>query len=150
MAFVLDEHDHAILGALQRDSTLTNADLASIIHLSSSQCSRRRMRLEKEGIIAGYGARLNLAALGYGLRAITRVNLSAHNEDAAADFERFVTRHDEIRAAFSVSGDADYVLSILTRDLAHFAEFIHRQLLPQRNVSQVRSEIVLKTLKDRD
>lgn len=143
----LDTYDHAILDALIRDSTRTNADLAGIANLSPSQCSRRRARLEAEGIITGYGARVNHALLGFGLRAITRVNLSAHSQKTAERFAAFLARHDEVQSAWSVSGDADYVLLILTRDLERFAAFVHRELLPFEQVSQVRSEIVLMTLK---
>ncbi|WP_245999421.1 Lrp/AsnC family transcriptional regulator [Paracoccus methylarcula] len=144
----LDSFDIAILVALQRDGAMTNAALAEVVNLSASQCSRRRSALEQAGVIEGYSARLNAARLGYGLRAIIRVNLSSHGQSKEDDFARFVASHPQIRSAFSVSGDADYVLDIRTRDLDAFADFVHRHLLPHPQVSQVRSEIVLKTLKD--
>lgn len=144
----LDQFDRAILRALQRNAALTNAELAETVNLSPSQCSRRRMRMEAEGIIGGYSARLDSAMLGFGLRAITRVNLSTHSDKNAEQFADFLAGHDQVRQAFSVSGDADYVLVILTRDLAAFADFIHRHLLPHPQVAHVRSEIVLTTLKD--
>lgn len=144
----LDSFDIAILAALQRDGAMTNAALSAVVNLSASQCSRRRAALEQAGVISGYSARLNAAKLGYGMRAIIRVNLSSHGQSKEDDFARFVASHPQIRSAFSVSGDADYVLDVRTRDLDAFAEFVHRQLLPHPQVSQVRSEIVLKTLKD--
>lgn len=144
----MDSFDHAILAALQRDGAMTNAALAEVVNLSASQCSRRRAALEEAGVIEGYTARLNPAALGYGLRAVIRVNLRSHGQGKDDDFARFVTGHPMIRSAFSVSGDADYVLDIRARDLDAFADFIHRHLLPHPQVAQVRSEIVLKTLKD--
>ncbi|WP_374298388.1 Lrp/AsnC family transcriptional regulator [Paracoccus sp. (in: a-proteobacteria)] len=144
----LDGFDIAILTALQRDGALTNAALAEIVKLSPSQCSRRRAALEESGVIEGYSARLGAAKLGYGLRAIIRVNLSSHGQRKEDDFARFVATHPQIRSAFSVSGDADYVLDVRVRDLDAFADFVHRHLLPHPQVSQVRSEIVLKTLKD--
>ncbi|MEH3148795.1 MAG: Lrp/AsnC family transcriptional regulator, partial [Methylobacterium frigidaeris] len=79
-------------------------------------------------LILGYSARLDPARLGYGLRAIARVNLSTHNEKTDESFASFLTRHDEVREAYSVSGDADYVLIIVTRHLAAFADFIHLNL----------------------
>lgn len=144
----IDGFDRAILKALQGNATLTNAELAGLVNLSASQCSRRRTRLEANGLIAGYAAKLDAAALGFGLKAITRVNLSSHSERNAESFADFLTRHDEVRQAFSVSGDADYVLVIVTRDLAAFADFIHRHLLPHPQVGRVQSEIVLMSLKD--
>lgn len=144
----LDRFDIAILVALQRDGATTNAALAEIVNLSASQCSRRRAALEAAGVIEGYSARLNAAKLGFGLRAIIRVNLSSHGQGKESDFARFVASQPQIRSAFSVSGDADYVLDIRSRDLEAFADFVHRHLLPHPQVAQVRSEIVLKTLKD--
>ena len=144
----LDSFDVAILVALQRDGAMTHAALAEVVNLSASQCSRRRAALEQAGVIEGYSARLSAAKLGYGLRALIRVNLSSHGQTKEDDFARFVASHPQIRSAFSVAGDADYVLDVRTRDLEAFADFIHRHLLPHPQVSQVRSEIVLRTLKD--
>ncbi|WP_260502866.1 Lrp/AsnC family transcriptional regulator [Paracoccus yeei] len=144
----LDRFDLGILAALQRDGALTNAALSGLVNLSASQCSRRRAALEEAGVIEGYSARLSAAKLGVGMRAIIRVNLSAHGQTNEQDFARFVASHAQIRSTFSVSGDADYILDVRVRDLEAFADFVHRHLLPHPQVSQVRSEIVLKTLKD--
>lgn len=144
----IDGPDIAILRALQRDASLTNAQLADQVHLSASQCSRRRAALEASGLIKGYAARLNAEALGFGLRAITRINLRTHGGDNDDNFVAFIRRHGQIRGAFSVSGDADYLLDIHVRDLPEFAEFIHHHLLAHPLVAQVRSEIVLMTIKD--
>ena len=147
MTVVLDRFDHALLNALIEDSTRTNAQLSEIVKLSPSQCSRRRAQLEAGGIILGYGARIDETALGFGLRAITRVRLSTHDESTDENFTSFLNAHDEVERAYSVSGDADYVLTILTQDLASFASFVHRQLLPPPAIAEVRSEIVLMVLK---
>ena len=144
----MDGYDLAILDALQHDGSLTNAALGERVHLSASQCSRRRAALEKAGLIRGYAARLDAQTLGLGLRAITRVNLRAHGQGHEDDFTRFLRAHPQVHAAFSVSGDADYVLDIRVRDLEAFAAFVHQDLLPHPQVAQVRSEIVLKTMKD--
>ncbi len=144
----IDRFDRAILKALQRNAALTNAELAQLVNLSPSQCSRRRSRLEAGGQIAGYAARLDPASLGYGLKAVTRVNLVSHSERNAESFADFLARHAEVRQAFSVSGEADYVLIIVARDLAAFADFIHRHLLLHPQVGRVQSEIVLMNLKD--
>ncbi|GKY86549.1 Lrp/AsnC family transcriptional regulator [Sinisalibacter aestuarii] len=145
----IDSFDRAILDALQRDGAMTNAALAEVVHLSASQCSRRRSALEAAGLIEGYAARLNAGKLGFGLRAVVRVNLKDHGRGSDGDFGAFVRASPEVASAFSVSGDADYILDIRVRDLEAFAEFVHGQLLPHPLVSQVRSDIVLKTLKDR-
>ena len=145
--FSMDEFDRTIALSLQRDASLTNAQLADIVNLSPSQCSRRKSALESNGIIEGYTANLNPKAMGYNLRAVIRVNLSAHDGDHDSRFSKFLSTCDEILEAHSVSGDADYVLSIQVQSLDDFADFIHNRLLPHPDVSQVRSEIVLRTLK---
>ena len=150
MQISLDSFDHAILSALQRDGALTNVQLSEAVHLSPSQCSRRRIRLESEGVILGYHACLNPVAMGLSLRAIVRVNLNSHSEENAQNFARLLSTHVEITEAFSVSGDADYVLILQCKNLTSFADFIHGMLLPQSFIGQIRSEIVLKDIKRSD
>ncbi len=128
---------------------MTNAALSERVNLSASQVSRRRQALEQAGIIEGYSVRLNPQMLGFGMRAVTRVNLRHHGQERDDEFARFIAERPEIATAFSVSGDADYILDIRVADLEAFADFIHNCLLPHPQVSQVRSEIVLRTLKDR-
>ena len=145
----LDTFDHQILGALVKNGALTNAQLSEMVNLSTSQCSRRRVRLEKDGFISGYHARLNAEALGITLRAVVRVNLNSHSAANENEFTKILVRHDEIVEAFSVSGDADYVLILQCESLARFADFIHAKLLPQPIIGQVKSEIVLRDIKRR-
>ncbi len=145
----IDSFDKAILGALQGDASLTSAQLSEIVNLSASQCSRRRSSLESLGIIEGYKAILNAEALGFEMRAMTRVNLIRHSSGYDEEFSKFIEGEPAIRAAYSVSGSADYVLEIHVRNLGEFAEFIHDRLLVHRSVAEVRSEIVLKTMKER-
>ena len=147
MAISLDYYDLTILTALEKDGALTNVQLSALVNLSASQCSRRRARLEAKGVIAGYQARLNPVAMGLQLRAVVRINLASHSESNAADFAAMLASHREIEEAFSVSGDADYVLIVRCETLEHFADFIHERLLPQKLIAQVRSEIVLRDLK---
>jgi DNA-binding Lrp family transcriptional regulator len=143
----MDKFDLSILRALERDGSQTNAKLAETIGLSTSQCSRRRAALEKTGVITGYHARLNPDIMGRSLRAVVRINLNSHNKDKAGAFASLVEDSAEIKEAFAVSGDADYVLLIQCKDLNTFANFIHETLLPFPNVGQVKSEIVLRGLK---
>ena len=147
MQISLDRYDHAILRALQHNGALTNAQLSEAVHLSPSQCSRRRQRLEHYGVITGYHARLDPEMMGFSLRAVVRINLNSHSEQNAKDFAYMLNAHEEISEAFSVSGDADYLLIIQCENLAKFADFVHEHLLPQKIIGQVRSEIVLRDLK---
>ena len=86
----LDSFDHKILSALVKDGALTNAQLSEVVNLSTSQCSRRRVRLEKEGFIAGYHARLNAEAMGIALRGVVRVNLNSHSSENEDEFTKML------------------------------------------------------------
>lgn len=145
---MLDRHDRQILDALQRDGSLTNVQLSDIVHLSTSQCSRRRVALENAGLIACYRARLDGRKLGFSIRVMVRVRLHMHSEEADRNFALWLERQPEVQSAFSVSGDSDYVLDIRSRDLDDYTAFVHERLLVQPQVAQVRSDFVLKTLKD--
>lgn len=145
---MLDPFDLKILAALQADASLTNAALAERVNLSASQCSRRRSSLEDAGYIRGYRADLDARKLGYEIEAFTRVTLSAHDETTADDFAHFVNNLKQVQQAHAVSGDADYLIHIRAKSLDELANFIHGHLLPHRHVSQVRSDIVLRTIKE--
>lgn len=147
---MLDSHDRRILDALQRNGSLNNAQLSERIHLSTSQCSRRRAALEEAGLIGGYHARLDARKLGIMVRVISRVNLRMHGKQTDEDFMKWIERQPEVQSAFSASGDADFVLDVRVRDLESYSSFVHERLLIQPQVAQVRSEFVLRTLKDGD
>ena len=106
----VDAFDLKMLAALQDDGRLTNQQLADLVGLSASQCSRRRMRLEEEKVIAGYHADLAGEALGFNLIAFIHITLATHSPDNAKKFRALVNRVDDIQDAYSLTGDADYVL----------------------------------------
>ena len=144
----IDPLDMRLLSLLQEDASLSNAELAERIGLSASQCSRRRAGLEDAGYIRAYRADLDAKKLGYGIEAFTRVTLSKHKDTTADDFARFLESHDEVQQAHSLAGDTDYLLHLRARSLDDLAEFVHKRLLPHPHVAQVRSDIVLKTIKE--
>ncbi|MGH6835923.1 MAG: Lrp/AsnC family transcriptional regulator [Methylocella sp.] len=144
----LDQFDLKLLAALEDDGRLTNAELASKVGLSPSQCSRRRIRLEETGVIESYSARLNAARLGIGLLALIQVTLSPHSKENAKKFRDFVNGVEEIQEAYALTGDADYLLKVAAPDLSGLARIINDLILPQASVSHVKSSIVLTTLKD--
>lgn len=144
----LDPFDLRILSALQDDGRLTNQELADIAGLSASQCSRRRMRLEQEKVIAGYHADLSSEALGFGVIAFIQVTLATHSPDNAKRFRTLVGRIDDIQEAYSLTGDADYVLKAVLRDLKGLSDLVNNVLMPHQSVAHVRSSIVLDRLKE--
>ena len=144
----VDRFDRKILALLQDDARLTNAELAERVHLSPSQCSRRRQRLEEAGYIAGYRAVLDREALGFGLVNIISVTLATHNGDNARRFAELVQRLPEVQEAHALTGEMDYSLKVVTRDLAALRTFVNEVLLPHESVSHVKTAIVLQTLKE--
>lgn len=143
----LDQFDLTLLRALEKDGAMTNAKLAEIVGLSTSQCSRRRSQLEVDGAITGYHARLDPTTMGRSLQAIVRVSLTSHSEENSKNFSKLIERSDQVKEAFAVSGDSDYVLLVSCMDLAALSDFIHKKILSFPNVGQVKSEIALYALK---
>ena len=144
----LDTFDLKILRALQDDGRLTNQELAEIAGLSASQCSRRRMRLEEEKVISGYRAELASEALGFGVIAFIRITLATHSPDNAKKFRALVNRIDDIQEAYSLTGDSDYVLKAVLRDLKSLSDIVNDVLMPHPSVAHVRSSIVLDRIKE--
>ena len=144
----VDAFDLKMLAALQDDGRLTNQQLADLIGLSASQCSRRRMRLEEEKVIAGYHADLAGEALGFGLIAFIHITLATHSPDNAKRFRELVNRVDDIQEAYALTGDADYVLKVMLRDLKSLSDIVNNVLMPHQSVAHVRSSIVLDRIKE--
>jgi len=144
----LDAFDLRILRALQDDGRLTNQNLAEVAGLSASQCSRRRMRLEEEKLISGYRAELAPDALGFGVIAFIQITLATHSPDNAKKFRALVNRIDDIQEAYSLTGDADYMIKAVLRDLRSLSHMVNDVLLPHPSVAHVRSSIVLDRLKE--
>jgi DNA-binding Lrp family transcriptional regulator len=144
----VDNFDLKILAALQRDGRLTNQQLADVAGLSASQCSRRRMRLEEEKVIAGYRAELASEPLGFGVIAFIQITLATHSPDNAKKFRALVESVDDIQEAYSLTGDADYLLKAVLRDLKSLSDIVNNVLMPHQSVAHVRSSIVLDRLKE--
>ncbi|MDR7132949.1 Lrp/AsnC family leucine-responsive transcriptional regulator [Lysobacter niastensis] len=143
----LDRTDLQLLAELQRSGRQTNAELAERVHLSASACLRRVQRLEREGVIAGYRAEVDPERVGLGLQAFVRVQLSRHDAEAIAAFGDFVNAWDEVVTCHALTGDMDYLLQIVVKDLDHFSHFLLDRLLNQAGVADVNSSFVLRTVK---
>lgn len=144
----IDQFDRKILALLQGDARLTNNELSERVNLSPSQCSRRRQRLEEEGFIEGYRAVLNRDRLGFGLVNVVTVTLATHNRDNARRFAALIDRLPEVQEAHALTGEMDYILKVVTRDLKSLSEFVNGVLLPHDSVQHVKTAIVLETLKE--
>lgn len=144
----LDRTDLALLALLQREGRISNADLAERVNLSASATLRRVQRLESEGVIAGYGARLDPLKLGLGLQAFVRLQLARHDRESIAQFAAQVQGWDEVVACHALTGDMDYLLHVVVADLDHFSRFLLDHLLASAGVDDVNSSFVLRAVKD--
>jgi DNA-binding Lrp family transcriptional regulator len=144
----VNDSDRKILAALQRDARLTNNDLAETVGLSPSQCSRRRAQLEEEGLITGYHAKLDREKTGFGLTSIISVTLATHSEDNSKRIRDLFAALPEVMEAHAMTGDMDYYVKIVTKDLKSLSEFINDKLLAHPAVQQVRTAVSLQTLKE--
>ncbi|MFM2422391.1 MAG: hypothetical protein RL291_921 [Pseudomonadota bacterium] len=143
----LDPFDRKILAALQADGRLTNNELAERVGLSPSQCSRRRQMLEETGIIESYHAQLKPQALGLDVIALVQVQLATHSPDNAKRFQKLIEGLDAVQEAFSLTGEADYVIKLVVPDLPALSRILNDVFLPHESVARVRSSIVLDRLK---
>lgn len=143
----VDHYDLALLDALQHKGNATNATLGEQVHLSASQISRRLQRLEEAGIITEYAALLDPAAVGLGVTAFAHVILERHAEPQTETFESCVAALPEVLDCYSVSGDADYILRIVTSDLASFSELMMKRILRLPGVTHIKTSIALQKIK---
>ena len=139
----MDSIDARLLAELQRRADITAQDLGDVLNLSPSQAARRRARLEAEGVIAGYRARLDPGKLGLAVQAFVQVQMAAHSSDNAASFVRLVGTLPEVVGCWTLTGEADYLLRVWVSDLPALNRLIHHRLLPHPAVARVQSQIVM-------
>jgi DNA-binding Lrp family transcriptional regulator len=143
----LDPTDKALLRALQNDAQLTAQDLGERLNMSPSQAGRRRQRLEADGFITHYAARLDPRAVGLTVQAFVQVQLTQHGGDNARSFARLMETRPEIVSVWTMTGEADYLLRVWTVDLSALNRLIHEVLLEHPIVARVQSQIVMDQLK---
>lgn len=135
----LDETDRRILNVLQRDSSLTNQELADRVHVSAPTCLRRVRALVEEGVIERRIAIVSPAALPAGLTAIVEVTLERQSAELLEQFEETLASEAAVQQCYRVSAGPDFVLVVFVADMAAYHAFAHRALSAQANVRNVRS-----------
>ena len=143
----IDKTDARILELLQVDSRVTNADLAQQLALSTSPCWRRVKQLEDSKVIKGYGVLLDRKKLGLGVMVFIRVSIDSHSEKEAKKFEQEVTALDYVIACYSIGGDADFLLQVVSPDLDTYAEFSMSIIRRLPGIKEMQSMFVLKEIK---
>lgn len=143
----LDNTDSRLLQALQKNAQLTAQELGEILNLSPSQAGRRRQRLEQDGYITGFRANLDADKLGLKVQAFVQVSMVTHSPVQARAFHTLLRTRPEIVSAWTLTGEADYLLRVFCPDLAALNLLVHEILLPHQAVARVRSQIVMNQTK---
>ncbi|NEX61754.1 Lrp/AsnC family transcriptional regulator [Noviherbaspirillum galbum] len=144
----LDAIDLNILQFLQQDGRMSNIELAERVHLSPSACLRRVKLLEESGLIRQYCAVLDPAALGLEVDAFVQVTMRRDVEQWHESFSAAVQQWPEVAGSYIITGEANYLLRVRARSLKHFSAFVLEKLYKTKGVLDIRSNIVLQTIKD--
>jgi Lrp/AsnC family transcriptional regulator len=144
----MDKIDLKILELLQSDATRSSASIAEAVGLSPSPCWRRISLLEESGVLKRRVAILDREKLGLGVTVIVHVRLTTHGRQSLHDFEERVRTFPEVMQCFTVTGNTDFVLVVVTTDIRAYERFMREQLSQLPGVHAIESNIVMTVVKD--
>lgn len=139
--------DRRILDALQRDSAISNAELAERVGSSPASCWRRVKALEEAGILGPAQRRVDPHAVGRGLDVFCSLRMKAHDAPSRRQFESYLARQDEIISIYSVSGDWDYLLHVVVGDMAEYEALLMGRMLAHDAIAQSATVFAMKRIK---
>ena len=142
----LDSIDHAILRVMQADGRISVNDLAQRVGLSASPTLRRLRHLEESGVIRGYRADIDPAALGRGLTVWVTLRLALYDPDELSSFEQSLAALDAVTSVHHVTGDVDYLVRVDIADLDAYDQVIRRQIPSLPGSAHVTSYVVTSTI----
>ena len=144
---MVEDQDARILACLQRDGRATNQQLADEVGMSTSACWRRVRALEESGIIQGYAALVAREQAGFTMSAVLHVSLERHDAKFVDEFVSRVTKRREVLECFATTGDADYHLRVVVRDMKAYNDFLDEFMFRIPGIRHVRSNVILKEIK---
>lgn len=144
----LDAFDRRVIAALQIDGRMPVAAIAEQVSLSATPVSRRLKRLEDDGVITGYAPILDRRKLGFELDVYVLINLQPHNDENIARFESAVLANPYVMDCHAVTGDMDYLLHVVARDVEHLNQITLKSLVRVPGVRDIKSIIVLEAVKE--
>ena len=144
----MDDADRRLLMAVQRDASASQAELAEHAGVSASQVSRRLAKLKEEGVLRGIVGVLEPKLAGLTCSAIIRVRLRDHAAANVKAFRDLVGRMNEVTLCLMTTGETDYLMKVVARDLPHFQEIVQSKLLRCTAIAHMESSIILEHLKD--
>ena len=140
----LDDIDRRILLELQCNARISNVELSRLVGLSASPCLRSVKALEANGIIEGYVSLLNQSAVGYPVSVFVNVTLERQVETSLEHFEAAIKKRPEVVECYLMTGDADYLLRVVTKDLESYERFLVDHLTKIPGVNSIKSSFSLK------
>jgi Lrp/AsnC family leucine-responsive transcriptional regulator len=146
----LDKVDLKILKILQTNSKITNLDLSKKIGLSPAPTLERVKKLEQTGIIDSYHAKVNPVSIGLNVKTFVLVNLLWKKENALENFIKKIQKIDEITECFIITGDADLLLKVITKDLPSYENLLFKQLSQIEEAEHVKTLMTLSQVKASD
>ncbi len=144
---LLDDRDIAILKVLSTEGRITKSALADRIGLSPTPCWDRLKKLEKAGLIEGYGARINLKKLGPHVTIFVVAELQVHTAASFRAFEAALQRYEEVTGAWALGGGFDYLLQVVTRDIDAYQRLIDAMLEARLGLARYFTYVVTKPVK---
>lgn len=142
-----DKKDKLILQLLQEDSTLSVKEISEKIGLTFTPTYERIKNLEKQGVIEKYIALLNREKLGINIVVYCNVRLKEQSQKVLQDFEDYIAKYDEIQEIISLSGEYDYMIKILAKDINSYNDFAVNVISNSPHIGQYHSSIVLHEVK---
>ncbi len=143
-----DAADQRLLRALQQDASVSQAELAAEAGVSPSQVSRRLGRLKEIGVLRGIVGLVDAERAGLSCAAFIRVRLRDHSAGNVQLFRKVIGQMPEATLCVALTGEADYLVKIVSRDLPHFQQVVQSKLLRCAAVAHIESSIVLEYIKD--
>jgi len=142
----MDRIDRKIIRALQRDGRMKIAELAEAAGLSPTPCARRLERLQSDGVITGFGARVDAEKLGLPVSVFVSVELGRQDRAAIDAFERAIGACDEVMECYLMTGSRDILLRVVCADLTAFDAFLENRLMQIPGIRNLRSNFALRTM----
>ena len=143
----IDRIDRRILSELQSNGKISNVELSKLVGLSASPCLERVRRLEAQGYIEGYYARLTPEKLGAAMLVFVEITLVKTSVDIFAEFSSAVQEHEDIQECHLVSGNFDFLLKTRVADMSSYRKLLGDTILRLPGVSESRSYMVMEEVK---
>ncbi len=143
-----DKTDKKILSFLQKDSKMTTKELSIYLDLSNTAIYERIKKLEKAGVIEKYVAIVNKEKVAKGFMVYCQIKLVQHKQEFVSKFEKEVVKFDEVLECYNISGDYDYILKIVVKNMKAYRDFLNNKLTSLDHISSAHSNFIINEVKN--